>query len=360
MSLPGYVNATTPVSREASVFDHWLEGLTNLLLNNIPTTALVMANGGVEENSPMIEIPQLMGKSIKSIAGGGKSFRARLMIAKNSTVKSYDGKEAVPATEQDPLTYAYVGVKAIMGRETIYDFEDAMIQTPEAMVNWGNINRTQLMITYRDVIGDNLWDDGTGNSSKNFDGIRSFVHDTAEQTYAGIVATDLSTEQRAAKVWDNIRYTTAITAFGTSNEGLKAMNNLRISIRHYSGMDPDLIVTDIRGYEGYTNTAVGTINFNQPISATRQSSKQLADLGIEHLLHIGTPLVEDAKCPTGKMYMLNTKTIKLLCLRKAALAFKGPVSGYTIPADTTLLKLFANIICINRRANGVITTINGA
>lgn len=355
MALPG-TTAGVPTSREASVIDHWAQGFTSVLLNSIPTVYLMIAGSGLQVDQPMIDLSQVKGLNIKSIAGGGKSFRKQIMHQDNSTVSEYDGKESVPADEQDPLTYVTIGIKAIMGRMTIYDFESAMIQSPEALVNWLNINRLQLHQTLVKQFGTNLWDDGTGNSSKRFDGIRSWVNNTAAQAYGGITPTDLDDSNK----WDNYRYTTAIASFNTTNAGLNQMHTMRSTISLRSGESPDLYVTHLRGYDGYIRTMTGTIRANMPTTGTIVTTKRLADIGYEHLNYVGAPLVLDNNCPVAGLYALNTKYMKLMCLRKAAFKFFVPHRGYTVPAETVLFEFFGNLLCDNRRAFGVISNITDA
>jgi len=357
MALPSAVTGD-PTSRAAAALDNIAPGVFSIAMNRKAGYLLITdpAIGGGLKESDTVDVA---GINVKSVIGGGKAFRVTLRHRLNNTVAWRGGKAPVAANEQDNITYAYVKPKCLDGRITLSLFEKAIINGEEAIVDWVKENTDDIIEAIVEKLNEGFWDDGTGGETANasMDGVRSFIKDAAAQTYGGIAAADLATPTN----WDNQRVTTGTAAFATTQAGLALMHQLSTAILKASGRSPTLwFCTDIV-YQALPTSLTGALSFNLPMvaSGTTVASKKLIDFNIPHYVYNGAPIVLDADCTAEHMFALYTPDIEFRVLKGGNFKFGNWVEGFNIPAMTKLFYMYGNMICRNRKSQGVLTGITG-
>lgn len=158
-------------------------------------------------------------------------------------------------------------------------------------------------------IGTQFYSDGTGNSNKDFLGLRAAVDDgTAVVTYGGISRTLYSSWQAyrnatgtALTSLDPIY--TAINSTEQYSETLnkKAIFTTRALWSAIEGLMNPTVVSNVQS-EGYK-----VITRNGTDVANRNGLK--GEAGFNAIYLRGIPVVADDKCPTNYMYVLNMESI---------------------------------------------------
>lgn len=123
-----------------------------------------------------------------------------------------------------------------------------------------------------------------------------------------------------------------------------------------SGFKPDLIVTTQTVYEAYLDLAEQA---NVIYTTPGKVQQRIADLGFTAANYMGIPITWDPNCPSGRMYFLNKKGVKLRMLGKGLelLPFQR-TNSHGIDARVAALRCFVATTVSHRRINGQIDTIS--
>ncbi len=172
-----------------------------------------------------------------------------------------------------------------------YMVDDAQNKSVQQHLNWANTKIDNLRDSLTDNIETQLFGDGTGNGSKDLDGLGNLVSTTPTTgTVANINA--------AVQTWWQNRQKTATGA--ASVYLLSDMRNLANTCSEgKTRMLPNIIVT--------TQTVAEL--FDDEVLEQRQiiNVKEGADPESMTTAWKGIPLLWSSACPSGRMYMLNSK-----------------------------------------------------
>lgn len=223
---------------------------------------------------------------IKTKNGGAKII-IPLIYAQNDTAASYSGYDSLPTTPQEGITAAeydwkqYAATVAISGiEEAKNNGEQEVIDLLEAKIMQAEETITELM----DVM---FFADGTGNSSKDWNGLGNLVE--ASGTVGNI---DRSTNSW----WQSYEENTAAvltlaymsTAYNTTSRG---------------NDHPDFVLTTQTLFEKYESLLQPQLRYSDP---------KTADAGFQNLLYKTSPVMYDTYCTSGVMYFLNSKYLYLV------------------------------------------------
>lgn len=231
---------------------------------------------------------------------GGERIVEPLMYAKNSTAGSYDGYDALDTTPQTGIDSAEFNWKQYSTSITISGKEEAQNSGTSQIIKLLSAKIQQAELSLMESLSTGLFSDGTGNSSKNLTGLEAMVLNSG--TYGGI-------NSAAPNTWWQAGLDSASEALG--------LPKMRTAFNAASvgGKDtPNLIVTTQTLFESYeslfTNTAIsgGGTSF-QTMS---EGMKKVSDGGFQAQQFKGVPIVWDEQCPSGTMYFLNTKHMKIV------------------------------------------------
>ena len=192
---------------------------------------------------------------------------------------------------------------------------------------------TEAEMTAKDALSTMLQGDGTGNNSKDFNGLDDAIGLT---TYGGIDPTDLGDgADGTGGVWSSVVDTTggALT--------LSRVKNL-IGLATYDTEVPDLILTTQTLYDALWALIQPSQRYLDPSSA-------LARVGFSGIQIDKSQILVDRHVASGRMIGINTNWMKLICHRKKWMKWTG--NKEMIDADGYVRQLLSkgNFICQARK-----------
>jgi hypothetical protein len=263
---------------------------------------------------------------------GGTSIVEPLVYAVNDTANSYSGYDAIDLTPQDGISAANYQWKQMAASIAISGIEEAQNRGTEAIIKLLNAKIMQAEESIKESLNDMLYASTVGNGGKDFQGL-GFIID-ASNTVGGI---DPSTNTWWRSYEENTAtaLTTAqmATAYNTASKGNDT---------------PDMIVTTMTLFEKYESLLTAQVRYQD---VTKANS------GFQNLMFKQTPVVFDVSCPTGNMFFMNSKYLKLTGMNghwfNTTDFQKGTVAG--VDARYALILSFGELTCSNRARQAKLT-----
>ena len=268
---------------------------------------------------------------------GGTSIVEPLMYAVNGTASSYSGYDAIDLTPQDGISAANYQWKQMAASIAISGIEEAQNRGTEAIIKLLNAKIMQAEMSVKSDLNGMLYGDGTGNGSKDFNGLGNIVA-TVNNTVGGIDST--------TNTWWNPYQDVSASTLSLVDMG-KVYNNAS------KGNDvPDIIVTNEDLFSKYESLLTQNVRYQDVAKA---------NAGFQNLMFKQTPLVFDlalaADTSAAPMYFLNTKYLKLVGMNghwfNTTDFQSGTVAG--IDARYALVLAFGELTCSNRSRQGYLT-----
>lgn len=220
--------------------------------------------------------------------GGGTNIVLPLIYAQNSTAGSFSGYDVLPTTPQDGMSAAEYNWKQYAVSIAISGREEAMNNSEEEIIDLLEAKVMQAEETVLEEMDQMFFADGTGNGGKDWNGLDNLV----AQNATSVGGIDPSTNS----YWQSNIDTTAEVLTKAKMETF--YNNATV------GNDkPNVILTTQTLYEKYNSLLQDNI---------RYTDTRTADAGFENLMFHGAPVTYDTYCQSGRMYMLNSKYIRLV------------------------------------------------
>lgn len=268
---------------------------------------------------------------------GGERIVEPVLYATNSTAGSYSGYDSLDVTPQEGIDSAEFTWKQYSASITISGREERQNAGSSRIINLLEAKTTQAEMSLTQQLSTGLFSDGTGNGSKDLTGLEAMVLNSG--TYGGI---------------NSAVYTWWQAGIESSSEAV-TLPKMRTGFNTASvgGKDtPDLIVTTQSIYETYeglfTNVAIsgGGSHFSTP----SQGMKRAADGGFQALEFKGVPIVWDELCPSGTLYFLNTKHMKLVAHKDANFSTSQFVKPENADSRTAQILFMGNLTCNRRKS----------
>lgn len=268
---------------------------------------------------------------------GGERIVEPLMYGKNSTARSYSGYESLDTTPQTGIDSAEFNWKQYSVSISISGLEERQNSGTSRIINLLEAKTTQAEMSLTESLSQGLFSDGTGNGSKNLTGFEAMVLNSG--TYGGINSATFNFWKAGVEsTTEALGLAKMRTAYNTASVGGKDT--------------PTLIVTTqslFESFEGlFTQTAIsgGGTTFSTP----SEGSKTMADGGFQSLQFKGVPIVWDEQCPSGTMYFLNSKHMKLVMHKDANFKTTDFVKPENQDARVAQILVMGNVTC-NRRSS---------
>ncbi len=244
-----------------------------------PLTSEMMKRGGIQMNGT-----------------GGRFLEIPLSYAKNETVKSLGRGDTISLSETKFMTVAQFDWKYLAGSIIRYFVDDTKNKSVQQHINWANAKIDNLRDSLTDLIEQQIFGDGTNNGGKDLDGLGNLVDTTptVARTVGNIAQTTYTWWQNRQK-----------TATGPASVYLLPdMRNLaNTTSEAKTRMQPNIIVTTQTVAELYADEV---LEQRQIIQASGSDAEpQMGDAW-----H-GIPIIWSSQCPSGRMYMLNSRYIGL-------------------------------------------------
>ncbi len=224
---------------------------------------------------------------------GGEQLVEPLMAGLNNTAGSYAGYDNLSTLPQEGITAAVYDWRQFAVTVAISGIEEAKNNGESRVIALLQSKIEQAEDTASEKFNEMFYADGTGNSSKDWLGLKALIPDNpAAGTVGGIDRSDsLNTFWRP-----NVESTTeALTISRMStmyNNCSKGRQKFRV----------DLIPTTQTLWEKYESLL-------QP--QLRYQDTRMADAGFQSLVYRTAPVVWDEYCQSGVMYFLVSKVLRL-------------------------------------------------
>lgn len=288
---------------------------------------------------------------------GGRSLRFPIVLAKG-VAKSYYADDVFDSSRQEGLTHFQYEWRQFYSQVRIDGIEEIMNSGPSAAASLLNGRFLQAETTTAENFETMLMGDGTGNpdsegTAKDFEGLQSLVPD--DNTTGTIGGVSLATQTQAR----NQTYTTAVTAFNTSQNGRNAFTTLWANCTNKS-RSPNF---------GVTTTAIWVL-YNLSLTTNERfemmnKDSTLGKAGFKSLQFMDFPITFSSQCPASHAYFLRFAPPRsdggiFLALHRDRNFKLGP---FRIPVDgdyRVAYSLTAGQLCTDAPyLNGVATNITG-
>jgi hypothetical protein len=197
-------------------------------------------------------------------------------------------------------------------------------------------------MTMNDMLSTQLFGDGTGNGSRDFEGLLNACDSSTYATYGKISTTDVP------------EWVTAGIGNGPNTTGgavTLSMIKTEIGKCTWGTEKPDLILTTQTVYDSLWAQC-------QPYQRKLSENTTLGKFGFTGIQIDDTQIMTDRHCQSGYAYGLNTKYWKMIIHKKKA--FKWTEEKVPIDADGYVRQMLlkGNFICTSRRMNFLMTGLS--
>lgn len=314
----------------------------NIMTNNALLWLFRRANmksGGVDmENAPNGE-----GSEGYKVISGGSAWVEGLMYGKNSTIKTYAKDADYDTDRQDGMTHAKFEQKVAGGTVVFTDLEDLQNQGVSAIYPLIEEKMVQAEISFQDLMGAQVFADGTGNAGNDVGGLQLLIADAPATGTVGSI-------DRATYAWWRNQYSaSAVAAFNTSKAGIKAMSAMWLKCKKQASA-PNIIVTTDDIWALYTAELEDKLEL-------RLQDADAADAGFTNVKYRKATVISDDNCPASHMYFLNTRYIFIKVLNGGN--FKVTEIEKRLNKRIACLNWYGNMTISNAQRLGVLSNITG-
>ena len=219
---------------------------------------------------------------------GGTSIVLPLIYAQNTTAGSYQGYDVIPTTPQDGMSAAEYQWKEYAVSISISGREEAINNSEQEVIDLLEAKTMQAEETVLEQLDSMFFGDGTGNGGKNFNGLSNLI---------GQNTTVVGGIDPAAQAFWAVNLQSGADVAMTLASMETNYNNASV------GNDrPNVILTTQALYEKYNALLQPQLRFADPGTA---------DAGFENLLFHTAPVTYDTYCQAKRMYMINSKYLRL-------------------------------------------------
>jgi hypothetical protein len=263
---------------------------------------------------------------------GGTKIVEPLIYGTSSTVKSYSGYDSIALTSQAGITAAEYDWKQYAASIAISGIEEAKNNGEQEIINLLEAKIMQAEESMREGFNQMFYGDGTGNDSKDWNGLGNIVE--ASGTVGGINRATTGNDY-----WKSYEENTA-TAL-TLAQLSTGYNSVSVGNDH-----PDMVLTTQTLFEKYEALL-------QP--QLRYTDTKTADAGFQNLLFKAAPVVYDEHCTAGVVYFLNSKYLTLVGHSSKWFAQTQFVRPEDLDARYALIMCYGNLTCRNAAKQGKLT-----
>lgn len=272
----------------------------------------------------------LMEKGRIRMLNGGTKIVEPLIYGLNDTVGSYGGYDTINLAPQQGISAAEYEWKQYAASISISGIEEAKNNGEQEIINLLEAKIMQAEESMREGFNTMFFGDGTGNSSKNWNGLGNLVE--SGNTVGNI---DSSTYTWWKSYEENTA--TALTLAQMST----AYNSVSVGNDH-----PDTLLTTQTLFEKYEALLQPNL---------RYTDTKTADAGFQNLLFKAAPVMYDTGCTAGTFYFLNSKYLTLVGHTSKWFDQTAFVRPEDLDARYALIMCYGNLTVRNRAKQGKLT-----
>ena len=308
--------------------------MSNVNFDALLSTTLANYRDQLTDNvfSDRVLTNHLMTKGRIRMLNGGTKIVEPLIYGQNSTVASYSGYDSISLTAQTGITAAEYEWKQYAASIAISGIEEAKNNGEQEIINLLEAKIMQAEESMREGFNTMFYADGTGNSSKDWNGLGNIIE--ASGTVGNINRGTVGNEY-----WKSYEENTSAAL--TLAQMATAYNTVSIGNDH-----PDLVLTTQTLFEKYEALLQPNL---------RYTDTKTADSGFQNLLFKAAPVVYDAACTAGNMYFMNSKYITLVGHSGKWFQQTAFVRPEDLDARYALIMCYGNLTCRNAKKQGKLT-----
>ena len=273
---------------------------------------------------------QLMEKGRIRMLNGGTKIVEPLIYGLNDTVGSYSGFDTIALTPQTGITAAEYDWKQYAASISISGIEEAKNNGEAEIINLLEAKIMQAEESLREGFNTMFFADGTGNSSKNWNGLSNLVDNTG--TVGNI-------DSATYTWWKSYKESTS-TAL-TLAQMATAYNSVSVGNDH-----PDVLLTTQTLFEKYEALLQPNL---------RYTDTKTADAGFQNLLFKAAPVMYDTGCTAGVFFFLNSKYLTLCGHSAKWFQQTEFIRPEDLDARYALIMCYGNLTVRNRAKQGKLT-----
>lgn len=227
---------------------------------------------------------------------GGRFITEPIRYAKNDVIAWVGKGDAVSLNDIEFMTIANYDWRYLVGSLVRFGIDDQQNRGRNQIINFANAKIENMKDSLIDTMETSLFQ-AAGSKTTGIDGLQLLVADdpTAAASPGGI-------SQNTQTWWRN--QTSNLTGVSFATSGVDRMRTvLNNAVNNLQNDRPNLILTHQTPYEYYEDAV---------FEKYRVTDNKLADAGFLNQTFKGIPMVWSPKCASTRMYMLNTKFIKLV------------------------------------------------
>lgn len=262
--------------------------------------------------------------------GGGDQIHQPLMYAFNQNVDSYSRWDELKLTPQELFTLARYDWKDVYGTMPVAQDDILRNMGEQRQISYLDGLVANLRLSVNQKLNDMLWGDGTGNNSKDLEGLQSLVHVSSTNTVGGINAANNA-------YWRNVSYsytTTGAAFYGAQQGGTLNTSSIRDQVFGLDNSDFDTlflnsidhVYDDLIFNESGPNIGICSMPVYRRIKRAERELKRYqvqdmtVDPGFTAVNFNGVPVTPDRQAPslsvgsgtaTGLFYWLNLDFMNL-------------------------------------------------
>ena len=273
---------------------------------------------------------KLMEKGRIRMLNGGTKIVEPLIYGQNDTVGSYSGFDTIALTPQTGISAAEYEWKQYAASISMSGIEEAKNNGEQEIINLLEAKIMQAEESLREGFNEMFFADGTGNSSKDWNGLANLVEATG--TVGNI---DPSTNTWWASYEENTSAALTLAQMST------AYNTVSVGNDH-----PDVLLTTQTLFEKYEALLMPLL---------RYTDSKTADAGFQNLLFKSAPVMYDVHCPAGTFFFLNSKYITLVGHSGKWFQQTEFIRPEDLDARYALIMCYGNLTLRNRAKQGKLT-----
>jgi hypothetical protein len=272
----------------------------------------------------------LMEKGRIRMLNGGTKIVEPLIYGQNSTVASYSGYDSLSLTPQEGISAAEFEWKQYAASIAISGIEEAKNNGEQEIINLLEAKIMQAEESMRESFNQMFFSDGTGNSSKDWNGLGNLVE--SGNTVGNI-------DSNTYTWWKSYEENTSAAL--TLAQMSTAYNSVSVGNDH-----PDTLLTTQTLFEKYEALLQPNL---------RYTDTKTADAGFQNLLFKAAPVMYDTGCTAGVFYFLNSKYITLVGHSDKWFSQTSFISPEDTDARYALIMCYGNLTVRNRAKQGKLT-----
>ena len=273
---------------------------------------------------------KLMEKGRIRMLNGGTKIVEPLIYGQNDTVGSYAGFDTIALTPQTGISAAEYEWKQYAASISMSGIEEAKNNGEQEIINLLEAKIMQAEESLREGFNEMFFADGTGNGSKDWNGLANLVEATG--TVGNI---DPSTNSWWASYEENTSAALTLAQMST------AYNTVSVGNDH-----PDVLLTTQTLFEKYEALLMPLL---------RYTDSKTADAGFQNLLFKSAPVMYDVHCPAGTFFFLNSKYITLVGHSGKWFQQTEFIRPEDLDARYALIMCYGNLTLRNRAKQGKLT-----